>query len=266
MFSIGGRPGLPTVSFYAGATANGSPGDNYGNATPNGAPNAVITAMAGDAAGINGVARFIATGNQFGGISVGRTLGTAMVYFNGVGGGLNPAVNLPCTGTAMCAFQVSTVLPNSVGVGGGPFGSTANGGAFVTATGVFTGTIGFNGSILGIGNAVTSAGMNIPFTGQGATTVGFPHTTGRLSITVSDVVVGAATEMFVRTGIDARDGSGNGVVATVSGSIATRSISGGNANRGWTTYEIPEPSAIAAASIGLLTLFGCHRWVRRRDR
>ena len=272
MLSAGGRPGLPTVSFYAGATSamgpGGSPSNNYNNATPNGAPAAVITAAAGNAGGINGVARFVATGNQFGGISVGRTLGTGMVYFNGVGGGLNPAVDLPCTGTAMCAFQLSTVFPDTTpaGVAGGPFGSTANGAAFTTATGVYTGTIGFNGSILGIGNAVTSAGVNIPFTGQGVTTIGFPITTGRLSITVTDVVVGANTEMFVRTGTDARDASGNGVIATVTGSMSTRSISGGNANRTWTTMEIPEPGAITAASAALLALFGCHQWVRRRNR
>jgi hypothetical protein len=51
-----------------------------------------------------------------------------------------------------------------------------------------------------------------------------------------------------------------------SGSMSARSISKGNANRGWTTYEIPEPSSILAASAGLLALFGCNRLVRRRSR
>jgi hypothetical protein len=261
-----GRVGLPTVSFYAGATANGSPNDNYGNATPNGAPIAIITAMAGDAAGINGVARFVATGNQFGGVSTGRTLGTAQVFFNGVGGGLNPAADLPCTGTAMCAFQFSQVPVATTGVAGGPFGGTANNSAFVTATGVFTGTIGFNGTIIGIGNAVTSAGMNIPFTGQAATSVGFPGTTGRLSITVTSMVPGDPSEMWVRTGTDARDANGNGVIASVSGSMSARNISKGNANRTWTTLEIPEPSALTGAAAGLLALLGCHQLVTRRKR
>ena len=266
MLSAGGRPGLPTVSYYAGATANGSPGDNYGNATPNGAPAGVITAMAGDAAGVNGVARFTATNNQFGGIATGRTLGTAKVYFNGVGGGLNPAVDLPCTGTAMCAFQLSTVFPGSTGVAGGPFGGSVNNAAFTTSTGVFTGTIGFNGTIIGVGNPVTSAGVNVPFTGQAATSVGFPITTGRLSITVTSMVPGDPSEMWVRTGTDARDASGNGVIASVSGSMSARNISKGNANRTWTTLEIPEPSALAGAAAGLFAIFGCHQLVRRRNR
>ena len=265
-----GRVGLPTVSFYAGATsamgAGGNPSNNYNNATPNGAPAGVITAMAGDAAGINGVARFTATGRQFGGVSTGRTLGTAQVFFNGVGGGLNPAVDLPCTGTAMCAFQISDVAVATTGVAGGPFGATANNAAFTTPTGVFTGTIGFNGTIIGVGNAVTSAGVNIPFTGQAATSVGFPGTTGRLSITVTSMVPGDPSEMWVRTGTDARDASGNGVIASVSGSMSARNISKGNANRTWTTLEIPEPSALAGAAAGLFAIFGCHQLVRRRNR
>jgi hypothetical protein len=102
-----GRPGLKTVSFYAGATANGSPGNNYGNGNP---PGTLIPPFAGNAAGFNGVARFVATGNQFGGIGTGRKLGTQRVYFNI--GSLNPifGFDLPCKGTAMCAFSISTVV------------------------------------------------------------------------------------------------------------------------------------------------------------
>ena len=91
-------------------------------------------------------------------------------------------------------------------------------------------------------------------------------TTGRLLISVTELAPGAASEMFVRTGIDARDANGNGVVATVTGSMSKRNISKGNANRTWTTLEIPEPSAIFAASAGLFALFGCHQLVRRRNR
>ena len=46
--------------------------------------------------------------------------------------------------------------------------------------------------------------------------------------------------------------------------MTARDISGGNANRTWITLEIPEPSAISAASAGLFVLIGCHRMVRRR--
>lgn len=279
-----GRPGLTTVSYYAGAsiytaanpslTANvrlhtpnavtnkpGSPNNNYLH-TPN---QAQVTAAAGDVAGINGVARFVATGRQFGGISTGRTLGTAKVYFNNIQA-LNPAVDLPCTGTAMCAFGLSTVFPATTGVAGGPFGGTANNAAFVTATGVYTGTIGFNGTIHGVGSPVTAAGVNVPYTGQQATSVGFPATTGMLSITVTSMLPNDPSEMWVRTGTDARDADGNGVIATLTGSMSARNISKGNANRTWSTLEIPEPGSIAAAGAALLGLFGAHQIVRRRNR
>ncbi len=255
-----GRPGLTTVSYYNNATlaGPGSPSNNYGHA----GPPPPKTPM--DGGTLNGVAIFTATGNQFGGITTGRTLGTAKVYFNV--GGLDPLNDLPCTGTALCLFGISTVVPGTTGVAGGPFGGTVNNPAFMTPTGVFTGTLGFNGSIVGIGNPVTVAGVNIPFTGQNATSVGFPVTTGRLLISVTSLAPGAASEMFVRTGTDARDGNGNGVVATVTGAMSKRNISKGNANRTWTTLEIPEPSAIFAASAGLFALFGCHQLVRRRNR
>jgi hypothetical protein len=152
----------------------------------------------------------------------------------------------------------------TVGVAGGAFNGLAVGSAFSTNTGVFTGTIGFNGTIIGQGAAVTVIGAGIPFTGQGNQAVGMPFTTGMLSITVTQVQ-GATSEMFIRTGIDARDAAGNGVVALVSGSMTARDISGGNANRSWVTLEIPEPSAIVAASAGLFALFGCHRLARRRS-
>jgi hypothetical protein len=78
-------------------------------------------------------------------------------------------------------------------------------------------------------------------------------------------VVGATPEIFARSGTDARTANGQGVVAMVTGSMSARSISLGNANPTWITYEIPEPSTIFAASAGLFALFGCHGWVRRRN-
>jgi hypothetical protein len=234
---------------------------------------------------INGVARFTATSNQFGGQMIGRTTGTVRIYFNSAS--LVPAVDLPCKVTATplegtsqqaggfvpfhtgtdCLFGLSvmdrTASDATVGVAGGAFGGVATA-PFHTATqGVFTGTIGYNGTILGQGAPVTAVGVNIPFTGEGRQTVGFPLTTGRLSITVTDVV-GFTSEMFVRTGTDARTVDGNGVVALVTGSMTVRDISGGNANRTWITLEIPEPSAVLASAAGLLGLFGCHQLIRRR--
>jgi len=87
-----------------------------------------------------------------------------------------------------------------------------------------------------------------------------------LTISVTEVLPGEPVEIWKRTGTDARDANGNGVIAMHSGTLSARSISKGNANRGWVTYEIPEPSSILAASAGLLALFGCNRLVRRRSR
>jgi len=59
--------------------------------------------------------------------------------------------------------------------------------------------------------------------------------------------------------------NGNGVVALVSVSLTARDITLGNGNRTWITLEIPEPSSILASSAGLIALFGCHWFVRRRN-
>jgi len=285
--AVGGRTGAAIVSYYQGATTNGpgTPGNNWGNGVP---PSGVITPMAGDAGTppVNGLARFTATGNQFGGVSIGRANGTAKVYFNGVP--LVPALDLPCKVTATplqgtnaqgvfvpyqtgtdCQFSLSVVdlelSDATVGVAGGPFeNNLAIGTAFTTPSGVHFATIGFNGTIIGDAGVVTLVGAGIPFTGQGNQGVGVPFTTGMLSVTVTDVV-GATSEMFIRTGIDARDAGGNGVVSLITGSLTARDISAGNANRTWVTLEIPEPSTIFAASAGLFALFGMHRLARRRS-
>ena len=250
VLSAGGRAGLSTVTFCALAT--GSPGNNFGGVC---AVPADGTTPSG--AGINGIARFTRTANQFGGTSTGRTLGTAKVYLNV----LNlPLAMLPCNGGTNqgCAFGISTVVPSTLGIAGGAFGGTANNPG-VTGM-IYTGSLGFNGTILSVGNVITNG--NTTFMGQPNTSVGFPLTTGMLTISVSDAL--PVTEVFIRTGTDARTANGNGVIALNTGSMSKRTISRGNSNRTWITYEIPEPSAIFAASAGLFALFGCHQLARRR--
>jgi hypothetical protein len=199
----------------------------------------------------------MATKNQFGGAGVGRVGGTAKVFF--VAGG-----TAPCNG-AGCSFNLSNASPPTRAVAGGSFAQAglANPPA-MTPTGVFTGSIGVNGTIISVGNPVTSGGVNLPFTGQGATSWGFPLTTGQLKISVTANL--GPDEIFIRTGTDRRNQAGSGVVSLVTGAISERVISGPNGNRTWVTYEIPEPSAIMAASAGLFALFGCHVLVRRRSR
>jgi hypothetical protein len=266
--SEGGRSGAPMVTYCAGASGTNTvtptftPGTNWGG-------NCSIPM---DGSGINGVMRYTATSNQFGGVWRGRTLGTAQVFFNGDGRppGVPPtpaATNqqpLLCSGLT-CQFQLSEAVPGTRGAGGGTFGVSVMNPAFQTPTGVYSATIAFNGTIVNILDPILVSGVGIPFTGQAATSVGGPLTTGMLTISVTQVV-GNTFEIFRRTGTDARDSNGNGVIGLVSGNMSARSISDGNGNPGWTTLEIPEPSAIFAASAGLFALFGCHQLVRRRSR
>lgn len=259
LIAVGQRPGPDTVTFFAGATQGANTvGNNWNNVPP-------VTAGAGDAAGVNGIARFTKTKSQLGSNSTGRTLGTAQVFLNLAG----ILAGAGCTGSGMasitdpCRFALSVVVPSTQGVAGGPFGGFASNSP-PTAT-FFTGDVGTNGTILNIGaKALTASGMSVTVMGQAATSVGFPSTTGMLTMSVVDAL--PSTERFVRTGIDARDSDGNGVIALVTGAMSARTISKGNANRTWTTLEIPEPSAIFAASAGLFALFGCHQMVRRRNR
>ncbi len=285
----GGRIGAPTVTYYANATASGSPTNNYGHGVP---PTVIPTDHAGlnGSPPIHGVARFTATGNQFGGQAIGRTTGTTRIYLNGANGvpPLSPPADLPCkvTATALegttaqgifvpfntganCQFWVSVVDPvganTTVGITGGAFNGVAIRPDYQTNTGAFTGTIGFNGTILGQGLAVTAIGAGIPFTGEGNQTVGFPMTTGRLTISVSHTASGTLSEMFIRKGTDARDAAGNGVVALVTGSLTARdAFYATSSGRTWITLEIPEPSAIAIAASGLFALFACHQLVGGR--
>ena len=106
--------------------------------------------------------------------------------------------------------------------------------------------------------------MPIPFTGQAARSWALPATTGMLTISVTAALGGA--EIFVRTGGDNRTAGGEGVVSLVSGAVSARAISGPNGNRGWQTLQVPEPSAIFAASAALFALLSLHQLVRRRAR
>jgi len=90
---------------------------------------------------------------------------------------------------------------------------------------------------------------------------GFPWTTGLISLSAP----ATPPERFWLSGSDMRvNGVGN--ISLVSGSLSDRALSGPNANRGWLTLSLPEPTAAlgAAAAIGMLGL--CHGLVRRRSR
>jgi hypothetical protein len=265
----GGRTGAAVLSYCAGLpapTASANPGcdapDAFGFSTTTTAGGTGVTQPLS-----NGLVRYTATKNQFGGVGGSRVLGTAMVFFNA--GGLAVG-DLPCTiGTQpLCIAAVSLVIPGTGAVNGGAFAKKVTNPAFTTATGVFTANIGGNGTINSVGAIVKDTmGVPLPFTGQAATSWGFPGTTGKLTISVTQNE-DAPTELetFTRTGGDNRTAGGEGIVVLVSGAVSSRSISGPNGNRGWATYNVPEPSAILAASAGMFALLGCHQLVRRRNR
>jgi hypothetical protein len=91
---------------------------------------------------------------------------------------------------------------------------------------------------------------------------GYPWTTGL--ITVSQPAA-APAEIFFLSGTDMRV-AGVGNVSLVSGALSTRLLSGPNANRGWLSLNLPEPTA-ALGSVAALAMLGlCHGVVRRRSR
>jgi hypothetical protein len=270
VLAAGGRTGPAVVSWCAGLpapTASFNPGCDAPDAFGFTQQTTTAGGMSITAPLSNGLVRYTATKNQFGAAGGSRIGGTAMVFFNA--GGLAVG-DLPCTiaKNPLCIVAISEGNVVSRAVNGARFGLKATNPAFMTPTGVYTANIGGNGTINSVGVSVKdSMGNPIPFTGQAATSWGFPATTGKLTISVTQNA-DAPTELetFTRTGGDNRTAGGSGIVVLVSGAVSARNISGPNANRGWGTYNIPEPSVLAAASAGLLALFGCHQLARRRNR
>jgi hypothetical protein len=283
--AAGGRSGGPVVTWCVGmpfATASANPGCDFPFSYGTTIPVSTNGKTSATAPPVNGLIRYTATANQIGGTGGGRTLGTAMVYFNGGGLAVNqlPCVWAPVLNSAAnpkqnpnCFVGISQVTPGTGGVNGGGFGGKVTNSAYTTPTGYFTANLGANGTVHSHGTpnagVILTPGSNIPlpFTGQAATSWGFPGTTGKLTISVTkNEDAPAKLEIFKRTGGDNRTAGGQGIVVTVSGAVSSRNISGPNGNRGWATYNVPEPSAIFAASAGLFALFGCHQLVRRRNR
>jgi len=232
----------------------------------------------------NGLARYTATSNQFGGPARGRTMGqnagpvctadacnatgprapgtaNATVYHNVAG---LAGTQLPCNGPG-CQVAVSVPVPITDGVFGGAFNNFVTNPQGLTLSAIRTANIGANGTILGLGAVVPTGGpfFNGAWPQQGVTSFGLPGTTGMLTISVT-APFGPVPEVFVRTGNDNRDASGNGVVNIVGGALSNRTFSGPNANRTWATYYLPEPGALLAGASALMMLGGCHFLVRRR--
>lgn len=93
-------------------------------------------------------------------------------------------------------------------------------------------------------------------------TKGFPWTTGLITVSQPGAV---PPEVFFLSGTDMRlNGVGN--VSLVSGALSLRNLSGPNANRGWLSLSVPEPTAALGAASALAMLALCHGLLRRRSR
>jgi hypothetical protein len=120
-----------------------------------------------------------------------------------------------------------------------------------------TGAINALGSISVSGSAGAS-GLN----NKATISSGYPWTTGMISVNQPAAV---PPELFILTGMDARDSFGVGSISLVSGALSLRALSGPNANRGWVRLTLPEPAAALGAAGAFLMLGLCHGMARRRS-
>jgi hypothetical protein len=113
-----------------------------------------------------------------------------------------------------------------------------------------------------MGTITQSLVVSAPFPSNMVTgSKGFPWTTG--FITISQPNAGPA-EIFFLSGTDQRV-AGSGNISLVSGALSTRALSGPNANRGWLSLTLPEPTAAMGATGALAMLGLCLGFVRRRS-
>ena len=114
--------------------------------------------------------------------------------------------------------------------------------------------------------AFTPAG-NPGFTNM-ATSLGYPWTTGML--TIKATLATGGPESWMITGKDLRTASGAGVIQMVSGALSLRTATRDNANRGWVRLElvplsgVPSMSPVGLAAMVALLLLAAGYAMRRR--
>jgi len=259
-FKAGGRPGAAIVAWC--------PGD--GVVTGSGNPACAGAAAPGGTGGnlINGRMVYTANGlaTRFGGNMGGTFAGTASVA-------LNPFVNnIPSTGcggaTCKVAFAKASPAANPGATSGASWGNSNMTNGNVEDPGVFFANISNGGRI------VTLLSPTAPAPNPGPTNKATSHfgpwTTGMITVTQNSIV---PPETLVLTGSDMRV-NGVGSISLVSGTIAARAVSGGNANRGWLNFNIlaevdptPTPAmspAGLATLVSLMGLAGGYGMMRRR--
>jgi len=127
--------------------------------------------------------------------------------------------------------------------------------------GTMTGSFAPNGAVLASNQCVPPA-CAVTLVNSVIGEKGNPWTTGLITVSAPAAV---PAEVFYLSGTDTRPGGvGSGNISMVSGTTSTRSLSGPQANRGWVSLTLPEPTAMAGAAGALLMLGVCHNMVRRR--
>jgi hypothetical protein len=239
IFQAGLRTGAALVTFCAGQTATVIAGGNPGCTGPAGGPT-----TGGGNPSVEGLMRYTATKNQFGGpTTTGAVGGTADVAIRA-----NAAA--PCTiGNADCVVVMAIADPFPTGAVGNEFGFSNTTVGLAAANGLFRASITTAGSVIAVGT-VFGDGVKNPVHEYGG-----PWTTGMLTVSQT-AVAGPVDEIFVFSGYDNRlRGIGN--ISLVAGSVSDRALSGLNSNRGWLNYTIkPNPNLPTVGSHGLVALMG----------
>ena len=234
-------PGFGTATFKAGGRTGAA------TATFSGTPTGSI-------------ARYSKMAAQFGGPSVTKlvALTPVRVWVRG------PGAKAPCKNPAFlgvdtaCLAVLARAFPGSKVAAGGIAGNvqtTPGGPAAMTPFGVAA-SVNTMGT-LGMSASVAKSGVQT----NKATSVGFPWTTGR--VTLSQPTAFGMAEKFILSGMDGRVG-GVGTISLVSGALSNRVLTGPNSNRGWARYTLPEPAPMLGTATALAMLAICHRLVRRR--
>jgi hypothetical protein len=162
---------------------------------------------------------------------------------------------------AACVSQLVAAHPGSLAVAGGAAGNvttTVGAPAPMSPNAVFASVPLATGLVAMSATAAKTGSLT-----NMATSVGFPWTTGMITLTAPAALGGA--EKFVLTGKDGRAG-GVGTLSLVSGALSKRKTTGANSNRSWAQYTLPEPAAALGAAAALAMLGVCHGLVRRRSR
>ena len=242
------------IAFSAPAPAGGSAVLQAGGRT--GAPITTFNGPPGT------FIRYVKTVAQFGGPAQTRLAPATPIHL-----WLNPGAMLPCKhpllgGTnASCVAPIVRVNPGSRAAIGAKVGftTTTPGGPPPQSPAIVALSVPGTTGLIAKSQSVKKAGT---ITNK-ATSLGFPWTTGRITISASGAL--GSQEQFTITGKDSRV-NGVGKISLVSGALSVRKLTGANASRGWLRLNLPEPGPALAGAAALTALAVCHGLARRRER